>query len=42
MIYVTGRRMDLGCYADEEDAARAYDTAATQHFGEYARPNFDN
>ena len=30
----------LGLHATPEDAARAYDAAARQHFGEYARLNF--
>ena len=41
-VYVKGRRIDVGCYADEEGAARAYDESAKQYFGEYARLNFNN
>lgn len=33
-------QFDLGLHASEEDAARAYDKAAREHFGEYARLNF--
>ena len=35
-----GRSYFLGRYVSEEDAARAYDTAAIETWGEYARPNF--
>lgn len=31
---------NLGAFADEADAARAYDRAAREHHGEYARLNF--
>jgi hypothetical protein len=30
----------LGCFADEEEAARTYDNYAKLHFGEFARTNF--
>lgn len=35
-----GERIYLGLYATAEDAARAYDIAARDHFGEYASLNF--
>lgn len=39
-IQVNGRKKNLGYFAEEEDAARAYDAAAREAFGEYARTNF--
>lgn len=30
----------LGYFTDETEAARAYDSAAREHFGEFASPNF--
>jgi hypothetical protein len=39
-ICVSYRLINLGRYADPADAARAYDAAAREHFGEYARLNF--
>jgi hypothetical protein len=39
-IMLRGRNFHLGIYADEEQAARAYDTAAIHQHGEFARPNF--
>lgn len=40
LIRVGGKSVSLGLHADEEAAARAYDAAAIQHFGEFARINF--
>jgi hypothetical protein len=39
-IKADGREHQLGRFANEEDAARAYDSAALAAFGEYAFPNF--
>jgi hypothetical protein len=39
-ICVEGRRLSLGCYPVETEAARAYDAAALSHFGVQANVNF--
>jgi HNH endonuclease/AP2 domain len=41
-IRVDGKRVGLGRHHTEEEAARAYDAAAREHFGEYATLNFPN
>jgi hypothetical protein len=40
-IRVDGKLIQLGCHATEEAAARAYDEAAREHFGEFACTNAD-
>jgi hypothetical protein len=39
-IVANGKRTKLGCFADPKDAARAYDAAARQLHGEFAKTNF--
>jgi hypothetical protein len=41
-IQVNGQRKYLGYFKDPVEAAKAYDVAAREHFGEFARPNFPN
>lgn len=39
-LYANRKQVHLGIFSDEIEAARAYDTAAKKHFGEFARLNF--
>ena len=39
-ITVNGKKLHLGHFKSEDDAARAYDAAARKHFGEYTTLNF--
>jgi AP2-like factor, euAP2 lineage len=39
-LTLNGQKTFLGRFASETDAARAYDRAALQYFGEYAYINF--
>lgn len=40
-IRADGKLIQLGCHRTEEAAARAYDAAAREHFGEFACTNED-
>ena len=40
-ITVNGDKIYLGSFPTEKEAAMAYDTAASRHFGEFAQLNFE-
>ncbi|MCG7628964.1 HNH endonuclease [Epibacterium sp. MM17-32] len=42
LIQIDGKQKHLGYFKSEIEAARAYDAAARQHFGEFAWVNFDD
>jgi len=39
-LTIKGRRLSFGCYADEQEAAKAYDAVAKKYHREYAVLNF--
>ena len=40
-IKLNGKKYHIGSFKNEEDAARAYDEKAREHFGEFAKLNFN-
>jgi len=40
-IYLDGKNKYLGRFTSEREAAGTYDAAAKEHFGEWARLNFE-
>ncbi|MBW8041109.1 MAG: hypothetical protein FVQ85_14055 [Planctomycetes bacterium] len=40
LLTINGRRVSFGYYADEVEAAKAYDRVVEKHRGEYAVLNF--
>jgi hypothetical protein len=41
-IMRNNKSFNLGEFTDEREAAKSYDRAAREYFGEFARPNFNN
>lgn len=39
-VKVAGKKLYVGTSTDEAEAAKLYDAAAREHYGEFARPNF--
>ena len=41
-FWIDGKKKTIGQFESEEDAARAYDKAARQYYGEFASTNFND